>query len=59
MGVEQARAELGKLVISAHYNGECTEITHGNSREVAAVLVPKAWFREAESRRQQMLRQQD
>jgi len=55
IGVEQARKELGSLVDAAHYSGECTEITKGNSREVGAVLVPRAWYREAEARRQAMV----
>ncbi len=52
IGVEQARAELGKLVDIAHYQGECTVIQKGVSGDVRAVVVPYEWYRETESQRQ-------
>lgn len=53
-GVEELRAELGDRVDAAHHAGEVTVITkHGKPR---AVIVPYEWYREAETRRQDMLR---
>lgn len=54
MPVSEAREEFGRLVDAAHFQDDWTVLTKNG--EPRAVIVSYEWYREAESRRQGMLR---
>ncbi|MET7713768.1 type II toxin-antitoxin system Phd/YefM family antitoxin [Streptomyces sp. NPDC005407] len=45
MGSRDARAQLGRLVDEAHFNGQQVVLT--KNEEPRAVLVPYAWWQQA------------
>ena len=57
LSIEDLRGQLGSRVDAAFYAGEVTVVTRGHKAEPRAVLVSYEWFREAESRREQMLKE--
>lgn len=55
VGIVELREQAGRLVDNAHFRGECTVITKNG--EPRAVVVPYEWYREAESRREELVRE--
>lgn len=53
--VSEAREEFGRLVDAAHFQDDWTVITKNG--EARAVIVSYEWYREAEGRRDQMLKE--
>ena len=55
MPVSEAREEFGRLVDAAHFQSDWTVLTKNG--EPRAVIVSYDWYREAEGRRERMLKE--